>query len=155
MPASVSTSRSRVQFAYFVRNFFEGNLGDSIVLKVPVATPDRGAHAGHPFPHRFCRRPGRALCGAAGRAGRAPPRIQAPSTARIRTGFQTGKPWSLADEMVSSTMPIIEDRHGKPDLEAGADRAVDRRYRGGARQHGQRHRKEHGQDGGKTGEDKR
>ena len=26
-----------VQFAYFVRNFFEGDLGDSIVLKVPVA----------------------------------------------------------------------------------------------------------------------
>jgi peptide/nickel transport system permease protein len=26
-----------VQFAYFLRNFFHGNLGDSIVLKVPVA----------------------------------------------------------------------------------------------------------------------
>ena len=35
-----------VQFLFFLRNFFQGNLGESIILKVPVHQPDPAAPAG-------------------------------------------------------------------------------------------------------------
>ena len=51
-PSWASTARSPCSSWLFLEHFLRGDLGNSIILKVPVMAADRGAAAGDPVPDR-------------------------------------------------------------------------------------------------------